>query len=66
MANCPVCSDILLRHIRSGQTYWFCRRCRVEILEEPQTDKFLDRPDLASLPVEETAATPDFLKQPIS
>ncbi|MDX2231540.1 MAG: hypothetical protein NW220_18025 [Leptolyngbyaceae cyanobacterium bins.349] len=34
MANCPFCSDILLRHIRAGQSYWLCRRCRTEILEE--------------------------------
>ncbi len=34
MATCPLCSDILLRHIRSGQPYWLCRRCRLEILEE--------------------------------
>ncbi|MDX2240382.1 MAG: hypothetical protein NW224_06855 [Leptolyngbyaceae cyanobacterium bins.302] len=33
MANCPFCSDTLLRHIRSGKSYWLCRRCRSEILE---------------------------------
>lgn len=33
MTNCPLCSDILLRHVRSGHTYWLCRRCRVEIGE---------------------------------
>jgi hypothetical protein len=33
MATCPVCSDVLLRHIRNGQTYWLCRRCRSEIQE---------------------------------
>ncbi|EKQ68538.1 hypothetical protein OsccyDRAFT_3076 [Leptolyngbyaceae cyanobacterium JSC-12] len=34
MASCPFCSDVLLRHIRSGQAYWLCRRCRTEILEQ--------------------------------
>jgi ribosomal protein L37AE/L43A len=33
MANCPFCSSVLLRHIRSGQVYWFCRRCRTEVLK---------------------------------
>ncbi len=36
MANCPLCSDVLLRHVRSKQTYWFCRRCRIEISEESE------------------------------
>lgn len=26
-SDCPCCSDTLLRHIRSGQVYWFCRQC---------------------------------------
>ncbi|MBF2027864.1 MAG: hypothetical protein IGS48_14060 [Oscillatoriales cyanobacterium C42_A2020_001] len=34
MANCPFCSDVLLRHIRAGQAYWLCRRCRTEILDK--------------------------------
>ncbi|GEM_PF-1736464 len=33
MSNCPLCSDVLLRHIRSGKMYWLCRRCRLEHLE---------------------------------
>ncbi|NJP08179.1 MAG: hypothetical protein HC866_00815 [Leptolyngbyaceae cyanobacterium RU_5_1] len=32
MNPCPFCSDILLRHVRVGQTYWLCRHCRLEIL----------------------------------
>jgi hypothetical protein len=24
---CPSCSDILLRHIRSGEIYWRCSTC---------------------------------------
>ncbi|MBC7970733.1 MAG: hypothetical protein H7Z11_11520 [Verrucomicrobia bacterium] len=34
MISCPLCSDILLRHLRSGKPYWLCRRCRLEILEK--------------------------------
>lgn len=33
MANCPFCSSVLLRHVRASQMYWFCRRCRTEILK---------------------------------
>lgn len=33
MANCPFCSNVLLRHVRAGEMYWFCRRCRVEVLQ---------------------------------
>lgn len=31
MATCPYCSNQLLRHIRSNQTYWFCRHCWEEM-----------------------------------
>ncbi|XGV96010.1 MAG: hypothetical protein ACAF41_25145 [Leptolyngbya sp. BL-A-14] len=34
MTTCPLCSDILLRHLRSGKPYWLCRRCRIELLEK--------------------------------
>lgn len=47
MASCPFCSDILLRHVRSGQSYWLCRRCRTEILDHPVEPQSGDR-----LPVE--------------
>lgn len=33
MATCPLCSDTLLHHFRSGQSYWLCRRCRTEITD---------------------------------
>ncbi len=33
MANCPFCSSVLLRHVRAGEMYWFCRRCRTEVLQ---------------------------------
>jgi ribosomal protein L37AE/L43A len=28
---CPCCSNNLLRHIRSGEIYWFCSRCHQEM-----------------------------------
>lgn len=31
MATCPCCSDQLLRHIRKGSLYWFCRSCYSEM-----------------------------------
>ncbi|MBL1175286.1 MAG: hypothetical protein FWK01_09190 [Pantanalinema sp. GBBB05] len=31
MANCPCCSNQMLRHIRANQTYWFCRHCWQEM-----------------------------------
>ncbi len=27
MSTCPCCSDVLLRHIRGNEVYWFCRNC---------------------------------------
>lgn len=35
MTRCPVCSDVLLRHISSGRSYWLCRSCRLEIAGQP-------------------------------
>jgi ribosomal protein L37AE/L43A len=29
--ECPCCSELLLRHARQGQLYWFCRRCHQEM-----------------------------------
>ncbi len=29
--TCPCCSDTLLRHIRTGEVYWFCRHCYQEM-----------------------------------
>ncbi|HEY9599550.1 MAG TPA: hypothetical protein V6D33_17950 [Cyanophyceae cyanobacterium] len=29
--ECLCCSEQLLRHIRQGQIYWFCRHCRQEM-----------------------------------
>ena len=31
MNICPCCSDHLLRHVRYGKVYWFCRHCWQEM-----------------------------------
>ncbi|BAY72395.1 hypothetical protein H6G10_06710 [Anabaena cylindrica FACHB-170] len=31
MNNCPCCSHQLLRHIRSREVYFFCRKCWQEM-----------------------------------
>ncbi len=33
MAFCPICSDLLLRHIHSRHSYFYCQSCRLEISE---------------------------------
>jgi hypothetical protein len=33
MFTCPICSDVLLPHIRAGQAYFLCRSCRLEVHE---------------------------------
>ncbi|MCU0551034.1 MAG: hypothetical protein MUC48_16935 [Leptolyngbya sp. Prado105] len=40
MSTCPCCSDRLLRHIRQGSLYWFCRTCWSEM---PNLEEY-DRP----------------------
>lgn len=29
--SCLICSHKLLPHLRQGEVYWFCRRCRQEV-----------------------------------
>ncbi|WP_072207669.1 hypothetical protein [Mastigocoleus testarum] len=31
MNICPCCSNLLLRHIAQGRTYWLCIHCRQEM-----------------------------------
>ena len=31
MANCPCCSDILLRHLSSGKLFLMCQSCKIQI-----------------------------------
>lgn len=31
MNSCPCCSQIMLRHVRQHQVYWFCRNCWQEM-----------------------------------
>lgn len=33
MAFCPICSDLLLRHIHSKRSYFYCQSCRLEMPE---------------------------------
>lgn len=33
MNICPCCSGKLLRHVRHGNVYWFCRHCWQEMPE---------------------------------
>ena len=36
MNACPCCSNVMLRHTRQHQMYWFCRHCWQEMpLIEP-------------------------------
>jgi ribosomal protein L37AE/L43A len=54
MNTCPCCSEILLRHARQGNIYWFCTHCRQEMpgpsLERIGVRQLLVRlPELASL-----------------
>lgn len=70
MADCPLCSDILLRHIRSGQTYWLCRRCRLEILEKSYPVHACSKVSLPTISVERSLAAQvsvviDHRKQPL-
>jgi hypothetical protein len=58
MADCPLCTDVLLRHIRSGQTYWFCRRCRVEITEQTEETSFPITIDLTPPEIEDSSSLP--------
>lgn len=44
--SCPCCGGFLLRHVRSGELYWFCQSCRQEVplltvnsSPKPQKDK---------------------------
>ncbi|MDJ0678165.1 MAG: hypothetical protein QNJ36_22740 [Calothrix sp. MO_167.B42] len=29
--NCPCCGASLLRHVRQGEVYWFCKTCWQEV-----------------------------------
>ncbi|HEY9884001.1 MAG TPA: hypothetical protein V6C98_10375 [Thermosynechococcaceae cyanobacterium] len=71
MAHCPLCSDILLRHIRSSQPYWLCRRCRFEILGESYPIHDRSSIALPLIPVERLLASQvnvssDRLEPPLS
>lgn len=31
MSNCPICSNLILRHIHHNQIYWYCSCCHQEV-----------------------------------
>lgn len=31
MSNCPICSNVILRHIHHNQIYWYCSCCHQEV-----------------------------------
>lgn len=31
MSNCPICSNLILRHISHNQIYWYCSHCHQEM-----------------------------------
>lgn len=31
MTSCPCCSSLMLRRVRQGKVYWFCRTCWQEM-----------------------------------
>jgi ribosomal protein L37AE/L43A len=33
--SCPCCSRLMLRHLSSRHSYWYCGNCRIEM---PNTD----------------------------
>ncbi len=37
MNTCPCCSEVLLRHARHNQIYWFCPHCWQE-MPDPSLD----------------------------
>jgi DNA-directed RNA polymerase subunit M/transcription elongation factor TFIIS len=52
MHTCPCCSNLMLRHARRHQMYWFCRSCWQEM---PFTESSPNL-NLLSVPLEEQFA----------
>lgn len=53
MAFCPICSDLLLRHIHSRHSYLYCQHCRIEVPEVLGSQKVeLGRSQTEVLPTE--------------
>jgi len=48
MNTCPCCSEVLLRHARQGNIYWFCSHCRQE-MPDPSLEKRNTQRTLVSL-----------------
>jgi ribosomal protein L37AE/L43A len=58
MMDCPFCSDVLLRHVRTGRAYWFCRSCRLEVLATGDPVVHLRNPELSAIAAKPLPATP--------
>lgn len=41
--TCPLCSYPLLRHIRPGKLYWFCRHCYQETFSTEEMSRSIER-----------------------
>ncbi len=31
MNSCPICSNLILRHVRQKEIYWYCSHCHQEV-----------------------------------
>lgn len=51
MANCPCCSDILLRHLSSGKLYLLCQSCRTQIPVNPLANELHASDHLSVTPI---------------
>ena len=40
MNDCPCCTNLMLRHIRNHEVYWFCRHCW-QVMPNWNTDQSL-------------------------
>jgi len=51
MSNCPICSSLILRHIRHNEIYWYCSSCHQEIpnLNPIQVSQLLENRDNAKI-----------------
>lgn len=58
MNSCPCCSDLLLRHVCAGQSYFYCQRCRLELPETVvQAEIGLYQPTIKVAPLRLLAST---------
>jgi hypothetical protein len=66
MANCPCCSNRMLRHIRHHQVYWFCRSCWQEmplIEQKPVSQKPVSQKSVSQKSVSQKSVSQPSLEQ---